>query len=227
MEISVRKLEAIELRKRGCSIGRISDRLKIPKSTLSGWFRNVELTKKQREKLYKDWQNALIKARTKAVAWHNNEKRKRLEEAAQQANKVLEQISFKDENVIELALAVLYLGEGFKKMEVTGMGNTDPLILKTFVSLLRKCYGVKNDQLRCQLHLRVDHDKKLRKYWALELGLPISCFKFVYFDRRTAGSKTYPGYKGVCMVRWNNVAIQRKLINLGRGFCNKIIKTGV
>jgi len=75
------KDRAIKLRKRGLSIGKIERRLKIPRSTLSGWFKNIELTPKQKEKLLNDWKNGLIKAREKAVLWHNTQKEKRLQEA--------------------------------------------------------------------------------------------------------------------------------------------------
>lgn len=227
MRSNILKSKAIQLRKRGYSIRTIEKQLKVPRSTLSGWFRNIELTKKQKEKLFSDWQNALVKARERAVVWHNTQKRERLAEAAQQARKILKNINMRDRNVIELALAMLYLGEGFKKTDVTGMGNTNPLILKTFVTLIKKCYGAKNDQLQCQLHLRADqNEKEIRNYWSSELNLPLQCFKFVYFDKRTVGSKTYPDYKGVCMVRWGNVAIQRKLINLSKDFCERIISMG-
>jgi hypothetical protein len=219
-----RKLEAIKLRKRGHSIGGISQKLNISKSTLSDWFRKIKLTSEQKQKLLKDWQNALVKARVKAVIWHNAQKKKRLEDAKEQSNKVINKINFEDRNLIDLGLAILYLGEGFKKVDVTGMGNSDPLILKTFVTILRKNYGIKNNQLYCQLHLRADqNEKEIKEYWSKELDIPIDRFNFVYFDKRTIGSKTYKEYKGVCMVRCGNVAIQRKLVNLGRSFCEKVI----
>lgn len=223
-----RKLTAIKLRRGGHSIRNIAKRLDIPKSTLSGWFRNIKLTPKQKNKLLRDWQNALVKARAKAVVWHNAQKRKRLDEAKKQSDDVIKGLNLKNKRLIDLALAMLYLGEGFKKTDVTGMGNTDPLILKTFVTILHKNYGIRNDQIQCQLHLRADQEKeRLKKYWSAELKLPLKCFTFVYFDKRTIGSKTHSDYKGVCMIRCGNVAIQRKLVNLGKSFCEKIINAGV
>jgi len=44
-----RKLEAIKLRKRGHSIGGISQKLNISKSTLSDWFRKIKLTSEQKQ----------------------------------------------------------------------------------------------------------------------------------------------------------------------------------
>jgi hypothetical protein len=44
------------------------------------------------------------------------------------------------------------------------------------------------------------------------------------FDSRTKGSKTYEYYKGVCVLRCGNAAIQRKLLFLAEEFCKKIIE---
>lgn len=109
------KPEAIRLRKNGLSIGSIEHKLGIPRSTLSGWFKHVTLTKLQRQKLHRNWQNALVKARKKAVIWHNQQKQERMHRAKQEAAKVLENIDTTNTHVIELALAVLYLAEGSKK----------------------------------------------------------------------------------------------------------------
>jgi len=43
------KPSAKKLRKKGLSIGDIERRLKIPRSTLSGWLKDIKLTSKQRK----------------------------------------------------------------------------------------------------------------------------------------------------------------------------------
>ena len=57
------KDEAISLRKKGKSIRNIEERLKIPRSTLSGWLKNIELSKSQKKVLDKKWREALVLAR--------------------------------------------------------------------------------------------------------------------------------------------------------------------
>ena len=220
------KNKAIVLRKHGRSIRDVEKILRIPRSTLSGWFRNVSLTQKQKRDLNKKWLGSLAKARQKAVLWHNAEKQKRLIRARYEANQVLRGLNLKNKNVIELALAMLYLGEGTKSKVETGMGNSDPLLLKTFVGILIKYYGVDIAKIKCSLHLRADQNpEKLKRFWSQELKLPMENFMYVHLDRRTIGSKTYPDYKGVCLISCGNVAIQRKLINISRGFCERVIKS--
>ena len=77
---------------------------------------------------------SLIEARKNAVDWHKDQKIKRLEIAEGQAEKILSLVN-NNKETLELALAMLYLGEGFKKSGGTGMGNSDPLILKFFLQV--------------------------------------------------------------------------------------------
>jgi len=218
------KIQAIKLRRRGLSIGKIEKLLGIHRSTLSGWLKDVQLTQKQQRKLRQDWKKGLIHAREKAVLWHNAEKEKRLQVAKKDALETLGYIDTNNKHILDLALAMLYLGEGSKKADETSMGNSDPLILKTFIEILKRNYSMDIKKLRCELYLRADQKpKKLVAFWSRELAIPKKNFRRAYLDQRTTNSKTYPTYKGVCMVRYNNVAIKRKLLDISKVFCENLI----
>lgn len=217
------KPKAILLRKQGKSLPSIHIALGIPKSTLSYWFKNIALTKKQQGVLRQNWQNALIKARAGATKWHNAEKSKRLSLAESDGLELLAKLDTKDLKIYELALALLYLGEGTKAKDETGMGSSDPLILKFFITCLRKIYNVPEDKIKCELHLRADQDAEIMiKFWSAQLTVSRTNFTKPYFDMRTKGKKTYDSYKGVCLVRCGQVAIQRKLVYIARHFCNEM-----
>src|SRR3989344_1299050 len=219
------KEKAIKLRKSGLSLGKVERRLGVPKSTLSSWFKNVELSTKQKEKLNNDWKNALVKARVKAVLWHNAQKEKRLLEAKNSALKTLEKINIKNQSILELALAMLYLGEGSKINTEPALGSSNPLILKFFLKIIKDIYKIGNNKIKCELGLRADQNpQKMKIFWAKSLKLPIKNFYRINVDKRTIGFKTYPYYKGVCHVRCGNSAVQRKLIYLANLFCNKSIE---
>lgn len=218
------KDKAIELRIQGSSIRFIEDELGIPRSTLSGWFKNITLSTEQEYILHQNWIDGLESARKKASEWHHTQKEKRLEAAKLEALKVTEKIDFSDIPNMELALAMLYLGEGFKKNSDTGIGNSDPMILKFFVALLKRLYALTNEDLSCYLHLRADQDStEMIAYWSNVLNIPEKNFKKTSIDLRTQNSKTHDSYKGVCVVRCGNVAIQRKLVYLSKIYCEKII----
>lgn len=45
------KQKVRNLRKRGWSLGEINQKTKIPKNTISGWIKDIQLTKKQRKRI--------------------------------------------------------------------------------------------------------------------------------------------------------------------------------
>jgi transcriptional regulator with XRE-family HTH domain len=221
------KDKAISLRKNGQSIRDIEKKLGIPRSTLSGWLKDIKLSNSQKKVLDKRWRDALVYARTKSVIWHNAEKSKRIKLAEKEGEKVLNRLKF-DLNEMEIALSMLYLGEGFKTGSCTAIGNSDPLILKFFIHVLEKNYSFERNKIKCELHLRADQNKNvIKKFWSKELCIPICNFTSVSFDKRTIGKKTYPNYKGVCVLRFGTVAISRKLVYLSRQFCEIVIKGAV
>ena len=216
------KYKAIKLRQQGSSLREVEKLLKIPKSTLSGWFKNIELTSEQKQRLKNNLLDNLSKARKNAVIWHNQQKEMRLKTAENEAKNVLSIIDMGDKSILELTLAILYLGEGAKS-DHTCIGSSDPLILKFFIKGLIKVYGFDVKRIKCELHLRVDQNPNLvKEYWAKELNLSLSNFYSTSIDKRTAGSKTYPTYNGVCVLQCGNIAIQRRLLSLSRLFCEKV-----
>ena len=218
------KSEALFLRKKGKSIKYINKLLNIPPSTLSGWFKNVQLNKKQKQILEKNSRLGLIKSRNMALLRHNGEKIKRMKLAEFEASEILSKVDLSDKKIIELSLAMLYLGEGFKNNPSTGIGNSDPLILRFFLEIMLNLYHLDINKIRFDLHLRADQNPiAMKKFWSNKLNAPLKRFNQVSIDQRTKGIPTYSTYKGVCVVSCGNIAIQRKLIYLSRYYCEKII----
>lgn len=219
------KSRAVGLRKRGQSIREIEASLNIPRSTLSGWFKDIKLSETQEQTLRQNWLRALVKARTKAVQWHNQQKKLRLKKARAQALAVLNKIDTTRSDLIDLAMAILYLGEGGKKNIGLSLGSSDPLILKFFLACLRKNYNLPIEKIKCSLHLRSDQNpEKLKRFWSKELNIPQENFTRSSIDKRTTNNPTYPNYKGVCVVNCGAVEIQRKLMYIANGYCEKVIK---
>ncbi len=215
------KEKAVDLRKNGVSMTVIERELGIPRSTLSGWFKTVSISEEQRLKLMKNKRDGWAKARVNANKALKEKKALRLLRAKQEALVTLDKIKLTDE-VLDLAFAMLYLGEGAKN-RTTSLASSDPVILKFVLVVLRRNYGITPDMIRCELHLRMDQDADtLKAYWASELGVPLDRFGYVAFDKRSQGKPTYDHYKGVCVLACGNIAIQRKLIYLYNLFCEKV-----
>lgn len=196
----------------------------IPRSTLSNWFRSIELNEAQRTKLMKNSQDGWKKARTNAVKWHKAQKQLRLDTAKTEATKSLNKLPLTPE-VLDIAFAMLYLGEGAKNNGSTSIANSDPMILNFVLDVLELNYGIKRLQVRCELHLRADQDAgESKAYWSDVLSVPIERFRGCYKDKRTANRPTYGSYKGVCVVYCGSIAIQRKITNMYNQFCERVAK---
>lgn len=214
------------LRRQGASVTAIERQYGVPRSTLSGWFKDIQLSPEQRMRLDQNSIGGGKQGRLKGAEWNRQQKLARLRIAEQHALATLNNIELTDD-IMELALAMLYWGEGAKK-DTTAIGSSDPRMLQFTLTILRRRYGITNDMLRCDLHLRADQDaQELKQYWSKALGIPMARFKYASFDERTRGKKTYQGYKGVCLIRCGSIAIQRKLIYLYTLFYDKVSEVDV
>lgn len=215
------KEEAIRLRKKGTSMIVVEKELGVPKSTLSGWFKGIVLSKKHTKKLSQNKLRALVKARKKSAVWHREQKENRLLLAKNEALKVLSKIDYNN-SILEIALAILYMGEGRKTLDATNLGSSDPMILRFYLEALKKLYNIDLKRIRCALFLRADQDEaKVKRFWARELGLSVGHFIKTQKDKRTVGSKTFSHYRGVCSIYYGDVGIQRRLLFLAKMFCEK------
>lgn len=209
-----KKREAFSLRENGWSIRDIELKLCIPRSTLSGWLRHVELTQKQKEHLHREWIKGLEKARSKARVKHMQMKEMRVLKALNEAKEVFKKVNVCDEAVLELLLAMLYWGEGAKTGNRIFIGNSNPDLLKFFLDGLIRVYKLPRNSVRCALHLRADQNPdEMKRFWSRALQIPVKCIREVYFDSRTKGLPTWPNYYGVCSIVYFNSHLWRRLLS--------------
>jgi hypothetical protein len=209
------------MRKKGYSLRDIESKLRIPRSTLSGWFQTVLLTTTQKKRLSQSHLEGLATARKLATARHKENKTHRLKVLEQDALDMVKTISRSDRTSLEIALAFLYLGEGAKSGR-TALGSSNPDILRFFIYGITTLYEMDRTKIKCALHLRADQNpEELKEYWSNALDLPITNFTKASIDARTAGRATYPHYKGVCLLECGRVEIQRRLMYIANAFCRK------
>lgn len=217
------KQKAVALRKKGFSYPMIGSQLGVGHSTLSGWCSKLSLSKLAEKKIFDRKKEHLVSARKLAIrALRISYIRQRQEIT----NKTNEELSGWPLNKIdkEALLAMLYLGEGFKKKSLVGLGNSNPDILSLYVKLLRDIYSVRDEEFRCFLYLRYDQDVEIEEvYWSKVLKIPRSQFRKANLDRRTAGKKTWEGYHGVCAVYCYNARIEKRLTAMQQGLIKKLL----
>jgi len=208
------KSRATFLRKRGLSFRYIENKLGIPRSTLSGWLKNIKLSKNQEQKLFDNWNNGLINARKKAALWHKQDGDNRKNAIRVEVKNFISDISI-NKKIGELVMATFYLAEGGKTENNFSLANSNPEILKGIISLLRFLYKIDESKFRCALHLRKDqNEEQLKKFWSKTLNIPKPQFLKTQFDKRTI-KKTYEHYKGVCVLIYYDMALQRRILYMG------------
>lgn len=204
----------VELRKKGATYSEIQTKLKIPipKSTLWYWCRNVSMPRWYTQKIKRLNQESFSRARI--IAWAQI-KRKREEFLAGVRSRAIKSVKQLSKDDLRVILAMLYLGEGAKWNGHSGLmlGNTNPDIIRLYIKLLERCYGITHRQLKCRISYRADQDiAALERYWSSVSNIPLQNFYKTKPDPRTKGKRTKkPGYKGVCVLSCAGAKIQLEL----------------
>ncbi len=206
-------------------MGHIENTLGIPRSTLSGWFKNIKLSEKHKRKLLDNWNNGLISARKKAALWHKQDGENRRIAIKNDVKNFFSNIDI-DKKVGELLMATFYLAEGTKKESCFVFANSNPEILQGIIKLLRFSYKIDELKFRCCLHLRKDqNEEQIKDFWSKTLNIAKSQFLKTQFDRRTI-KKTYKHYKGVCVLHYYDMALQRRILYIGEKILSLINNKG-
>lgn len=223
----VRKTYTIELRKQaenlrrsGRSYKEIYDKLQVPKSTLSTWFGSTYPGIFNREKQLKH----LARIRIKALA--TNKKKKDQERFKLEKRVGYEIKSYPTRNIgfLKSVLSALYWAEGSKShRSPVVFTNTDPRLVRLFLTLLRKCYCIDEKKLRVRLHLHYYHPiTKTKKYWSKLLNIPAKSFGKIYIKKRSLTKKFRKNFMGICFIKYYDNMLQKEIMALAYQISDKI-----
>ncbi len=172
--MALRKLKekVLKMRREGMSYSQIKAVVKVSKSTLSLWLRDLPLSEQRIRELRDFSQVRIEKCRnTKA-----NKKQSRLDEVYKKVSSDIGELSDRE---IFLCGLFLYWGEGSKtnrySVEIT---NTDPVMIK-FALLWFKTIGVNKESLVVRLKIYKDMSRlKTLEYWSRLLNINENQFRF-------------------------------------------------
>ncbi len=183
--------KAVELRKKGISMGEISRVLNVAKSSVSYWVRDIELTKSQRKKLNKSGHSvdAIEKRRIARVSKTREKREFIMREAASQ-------VRFLSKDPLWCIGVALYWGEGGKTQQTARLANSDPLVIKIMMHFFRETCQIDEIKLRGHIHTfsKNNADKAL-KYWSNISGISEKNFFKTYVKKSIASKnkrKTLP-----------------------------------
>lgn len=191
---------AVDLRKQGYSLREISEDLKISKSTASVWLSGVSIDSDAKNRL-----NSISDDGRKKSAELAKEKRKQRQRAvADKTIRFIDNLIDYDVDECKVLLAMLYWGEGAKTGNRLTFINSDPLMIKTYLFLLRKCFKIDESKLRSVLHVHKYHDQdELLRYWQDITG--INKKNFSIYQKDNTAKRIKQDYKGCISIRYGNI----------------------
>jgi len=170
------KSEATKLRRAGYPYSFISNKTKVPKSTLSGWLKGIE---------YQPNSYFLRKIRNARIKTAKVKKEKRILEKAKIYNKAKKELGSLTNRELKIVGAALYWGEGRKHDGMVGLVNSDPEMIKFFIKWLKEICNVPQKNIRVGIHLYPDSNVKyIIKFWLDTTGIPKKQFLSLQIDRR-------------------------------------------
>jgi hypothetical protein len=111
----------------------------------------------------------------------------------------------------------LYWGEGTKSNQYSiRLGNTDPVLLNTFMDFLIIRYGVKREDFHFGLQIFTDIDpNEALEYWTHELGVKSSQFyKIIVTISGSLGTYRQKSKYGVLTVHYHNKKLRDIIVRL-------------
>jgi hypothetical protein len=188
------KRQVVDLRKQGKSYSDILKVIKVSKSSLSLWLKDVPLTSKQKLNLADRRKRAVETYRTTMKLKHQN----KLESYYNSQAKKLLPLSDKE---LMIAGLFLYSGEGNKVSRGSlNITNTDPSVVKFSIYWITKSLKVDINKVHIKLHLYSDMDvEESTKYWVKELKIDKKLFRKPYIKKTKRADIDQKGYgHGTC-----------------------------
>jgi hypothetical protein len=197
---------AKQLRCQGYSFGEIAKKLRIAKSTAHLWVNKVELD----EKALKELNRKRILARLKGLKVLKENRIHRKEEIKKLAIISVNKIEFSKE-IKKLLCSFLYWGEGSKNTNSLIFTNSDPLMIKLYLNLLRQSFKLDERKFRGLVHVHEYHNEnEIKKYWSKITNIPLNQFSKSYLKPHTS-KNIRDGYKGTISISYYDYKIALEL----------------
>lgn len=188
------KKQATILRKQGLSYGDISKKIGAPKSTLSSWLKDIELSTEQRKHLYTK-QIGILNLGAKSQRERRAKEIKGISDAAQEEIR-----SPLSRQTFLMMGAAMYWAEGSKTkaFEIT---NSDPAFILFMIEWMKEVFEVEAKNLKARLNIYSQQDDhQVKQFWADLTGIPLEHFGKSYIKPTNKGYKKNTLYYGTIKI---------------------------
>lgn len=216
------KEKALLLRKRGMSYKQILKEVDVSKGTLSSWLRDYPLSQ-ERLRAVRDWNKERIEKYKKT---RKRQREALFENVYQSEFKKIKPLLSND----YLAGLFLYWGEGGKtKDSWSSVSNTDPAIIRFFVSWFTKHFGFEKSKMKISLHLYADmNTDQEMAFWSNYLDMSRKQFRKPHIKKSKRAGLSYRSKfnHGTCNLIVGNAILTRKILMGVRVLQNHFGKAG-
>ena len=170
------------LRNKGTSISDIASKLKVSKSTVSTWCKDIVLTEQAIESIAR---TSKSKSTTSLLRYTETLRAKRQSNiviSSEVGRKKVGTLSKRDIYCIGLGL---YWGEGYKRgSQEFGFTNSDSRMIKFYILWLQTTFKVNSNDLIARISINSSQhsrSEELEKYWSRSTGISRSQFTKISF----------------------------------------------
>ena len=200
--------KAKELRAVGSSIKEIARTLRVSQSTASIWVRTVELSSQAKRRI----EQKRIDGRKRATQILQG-KRVARQEASRLLAHQLRGLAKPTTSEKYMLASMIYECEGGKGgYGVLEFTNSDPVLVKIFLTLLRKTFTLDESKFRVVMHLHSYHNEEIeRAFWSKVCAIPKNKFLKTY-QKKESGIRKKINYRGCVQIKYFDVNIKRVLL---------------
>lgn len=200
----VEQERARELRAEGKTLAEIAAALRVSRSSVSLWVRDVVFTPKPRQ-------------RPTFVSPHPFHLAK-LAEIDEMNRRGAERVSqFSDDATFAAGIA-LYAGEGSKTEGCVRFANSDPAMMRFFCTWLRRHFEIDEARLRVQVYLHQGLDlDAAERFWSRLTAVPRDHFTKSYRAVPDPSIRRNKHEHGCCYVSYSCTRTHRAIMGLVRG----------
>lgn len=210
MNTKVREREkAEELRRLGYSYNEILKEVKVAKSSLSLWLKDLPLTESEKHHLKDRKDSNISRGRIRAASANRMRRVVRdgflLRDAKREFEKNIKSPLF------QVGIA-LYWAEGGKRSNSFAFMNSDPAMIKLMIRWVESYLGAAKKEvgLRLYAHKPYMHEN-YEDFWSKETGIPLEQFKKTVYKASESLVKKRPGYMGCMRIELGKVSYFRRL----------------
>lgn len=182
MKFELKKAARV-LRQRGHSLNEIQKILRVSKSSISIWVRDVQLSPKQKKRLTKKGVSIEVIEKRRNTRFVNEEKRR-----SSVIQKGISEIHSLDVTDLKNIGAALYWAEGGKtQRSLVRFTNSDAQMMRLMMLFFRKVCHVPESKFRGYIHIHshLNHTAA-EKYWSHVTGIPTKQFFKTYRKKSIA-----------------------------------------